>query len=132
MPAAPRRESQEESLQAALASLTDADIPPADDQWDGWPDPDFDRPAELAGLDGTDLEELAAETCGPPAPAWPLSFRSATGVPAWPADLGPRDQSGHGPGFAEGGVLDVLAAACRWPGSPPPRTTASARSATTS
>jgi Domain of unknown function (DUF222) len=110
VPAAPRQESQEEILEAALASLTDEDIPPADDEPDGWPDPDFDRPAELAGLDGAELEELAAEVCGLPAPAWPLSFRAPAGPRAWPAGFGPRDRSGDGPGFADGGVLDVLAA----------------------
>jgi uncharacterized protein DUF222 len=108
--AAPRQESQEEILQAALASLTDEDIPPADDEVDGWPDPDFDRPAELAGLDGAELEELAAEFSGPPAPAWPLSFLAPAGSQAWPAGFGPRDRSGDGPGFADGGVLDVMAA----------------------
>jgi hypothetical protein len=56
--AAPRQETQEEILEAALASLTDEDIPAA----------------------------------------------------AWPTDFGPRDRSGDGPGFADGGVLDVLAA----------------------
>jgi Domain of unknown function (DUF222) len=108
--AAPRRESQEEILQAALASLTDEDIPPDDDELDGWPDPDSDRPAELAGLDGAELEDLAAGVCGPSAPAWPLSFRDSAGAQAWPAGFGPRDRSGDGPGFADGGVLDVLAA----------------------
>ena len=29
---------------------------------------------------------------------------------AWPAGFGPRDRSGNGAGFADGGVLDVLAA----------------------
>ena len=103
-------ESQEEILEAALASLTDEDIPPADDEVDGWPDPDFDRPAELAGLDGAELDALAAEVSGPPAPAWPLSFRTQAGPEAWPAGFGPRDRSGDGAGFADGGVLDVLAA----------------------
>jgi Domain of unknown function (DUF222) len=108
--AAPRRESQEEILEAALASLTDEDIPPADDELDGWPDPDFDRPAELAGLDGSELEELAAKISGPSVPAWPLSFQAPAGTRAWPAGFGPRGRSGDGPGFADGGVLDVLAA----------------------
>jgi hypothetical protein len=35
--AAPRQESQEEILEAALASLTDEDIPPDDDELYGWP-----------------------------------------------------------------------------------------------
>jgi hypothetical protein len=109
----PRQESQEEIPEAALASLTDEDIPPADDELDGWPDPDFDRPAELMGLDGAELEALAAEVSGPPAPAWPLSFRIPAGSQAWPTGFGPRDGSGDGPGFADGGVLDVLAAGLR-------------------
>jgi hypothetical protein len=108
--AAPRQESQEEILEAALASLTDKDIPPADDELYGWPDPDFDRPAELMGLDGAELEELATEVSGPPGPAWPLSFRFPSAPQAWPAGFGPRDGSGDGPGFADGGVLDGLAA----------------------
>ena len=110
MSAAPRQESQEEILEAALASLTAGDIPPADDEVDGWPDPDFDRPAELAGLDGAELDALAAGVCGPPAPAWPLSFRTQAGPEAWPAGFGQRDGSGNGAGFADGGVLDMLAA----------------------
>ena len=110
MSAASRRESQEEILEAALASLTDADIPPADDEVYGWPDPDFDRPAALAGLDGAELEELAADASVPATPGWPLSFQAPTGPEAWPAGFGPRDESGDGPGFADGGVLDVLAA----------------------
>jgi hypothetical protein len=110
VPAAPRQESQEEILHAALASLTDEDIPPADDELDGWPDPDFDRPVELAGLDAAELEELAAKALVPPAPAWPLSFRAPTRPVAWPAVFGPRDGAGDGPGFTDGGVLDVLAA----------------------
>ena len=110
MSAASRRESQEEILDAALASLTDADIPPADDELYGWPDPEFDRPAALAGLDGAELEELAADASVPAIPGWPLSFQAPTGPEAWPAGFGSRDRSGDGPGFADGGVLDVLAA----------------------
>jgi hypothetical protein len=108
--AAPRQESQDEILEAALASLTDEDIPPDDDELYGWPDPDFDRPVELMGLDGAELEKLAAEVSSPATPAWPLSFRIPAGSQAWPAGFGPRDRSGDGPGFADGGVLDVLAA----------------------
>jgi len=108
--AASRRESQEEILEAALASLTDADIPPADDELYGWPDPDFDRPAALAGLDAAELGELAADGSVPATPGWPLSFQAPPGPEAWPAGFGPRDRSRDGPGFADGGVLDVLAA----------------------
>ena len=110
MSAAPRQESQEEILEAALASLTAEDVPPADDEVDGWPDPDFDRPAELAGLDAAELDVLAAEFCGPPVPAWPLSFRTQAGPEAWPAGFGQRDGSGNWAGFTDGGVLDMLAA----------------------
>ena len=110
MSAASRRESQEEILEAALASLTDADIPPADDELYGWPDPDFDRPAALAGLDAAELGELAADGSVPATPGWPLSFQAPPGPEAWPAGFGPRDRSRDGPGFADGGVLDVLAA----------------------
>ncbi len=92
MSAASRREPQEEILEAALASLTDADIPPADDELYGWPDPDFDRPAALAGLDGAELEELAADASVPATPGWPLSFQAPTGPEAWPAGFGPRDR----------------------------------------
>ena len=42
MTAARRPESQEQILEAAVASLAEADIPP-DDQ-DGWLDPDTGRP----------------------------------------------------------------------------------------
>jgi len=108
--AASRRESQEEILEAALASLTDADIPPADDELYGWPDPDFDRPAALAGLDAAELGELAADGSVPATPGWPLSFQAPPGPEAWPAGFGLRDRSRDGPGFADGGVLDVLAA----------------------
>ena len=44
MTSARRAESQEQILEAAVASLTEADIPP--DEQDGWPDPDADPPAE--------------------------------------------------------------------------------------
>jgi hypothetical protein len=94
--------SQEEILEAAeageaaLASLTEAGIPPDDDGPDRWTDPDCDRPDELADLMTPELEQLIAEG---PAP-----------VPEFgPAGFLPRDGSGRGAGFADGGVLDVLA-----------------------
>ena len=65
MTAARRPESQEQILEAAVASLTEADIPP--DEQDGWLDPDADPPAELAALPDAELEELLGRR---PAPAW--------------------------------------------------------------
>jgi hypothetical protein len=95
-----------------MASLTEADIPPDEDDPDAWADPDSGPPAELAGLTGAELEELLADVPARPAPpAWPLSYRSADGPDGqpWPAGFLPRDGSGHGAGFADDGVLDVLA-----------------------
>jgi hypothetical protein len=96
VPAAPHPWSQEEILEAAVASLTEADIPPAEDDLDGWAAPDYDRPDELADLMTHELEQLIAEG---PAP-----------VPEFgPAGFLPRDGSGHGAGFSDGGALDGLA-----------------------
>jgi hypothetical protein len=53
-----RPEAQEQILQAAMASLTEAYIPP-DDQ-DGWLDPDTDPPAELAAPPDAEPAELLA------------------------------------------------------------------------
>jgi hypothetical protein len=111
VPAVPQPWSQEEIL---AASLTEADIPPDQDDPDGWADPDADSgpPAELAGLTGAELEELLADVPARPAPlAWPLSYQSPDGPDGqpWPAGFLPRDGSGHGAGFADGGVLDGLA-----------------------
>ena len=92
--AAPRPESQEDILEAMLAALTEADIPPGEDEL-CCPDPDTGRPVELAGLTTADLERLLAAV---PAPvAGPL-----------PAGCLPRDGTGRGAGFADGGALDVL------------------------
>ena len=99
MPGASRSWSQEEILEAALAalaSLTEADIPPDEDGLDRWADPDCGRPDELADLMTPELEQLIAEG---PAPAPEFG----------PAGFLPRDGSGHGAGFADGGTLDVLA-----------------------
>ena len=96
MPAASQSWSQEEILEAALASLTEADIPPDEDGPDRWADPDCGRPDALADLMTPELEQLIAEG---PAP-----------VPEFgPAGFLPRDGSGRGAGFADGGTLDVLA-----------------------
>ena len=85
MSAAPHAWSQEEILAAAVASLTEADIPPDEDDLDSWADPDGDRPDELADLMTPELEQLIAEA---PAPA-----------PAFgPAGFLPRDGPGHGAG----------------------------------
>ena len=96
VPAAPHPWSQEEILAAAVASLTEADVPSDEDDLDSWADPEGDRPDDLADLMTPELEQLIA---GGPAPA-----------PAFgPAGFLPRDGSGHGAGFADGGVLDGLA-----------------------
>jgi hypothetical protein len=100
-----------------MASLTEADIPPDEDDLDGWADadPDCGPPAELADLTDAELYELLAAAPAQPAPlAWPLSYQSAEGPGGrpgqpWPAGFLPRDGSGHGAGFADGGVLDGLA-----------------------
>lgn len=57
------------------------------------PDPECGRPPELEGLSADELDAL----CIPADP--PLAF---------PGDYLPRDGSGNGTGFADGGVLDVL------------------------
>jgi hypothetical protein len=59
------------------------------------PDPDCDPPAELARLTSTELDELY--------PSAPPRYKFG------PAGFLPRDGSGHGSGFAEGGALDALA-----------------------
>jgi hypothetical protein len=88
--AAPGPETQEEILAAVLAARDECDVPAEDDSW-VIVDSDGDRPAELAGLDGAELDELLAAASSGPAGA--------------AAGRGP----GGEPGFAEGGVLDVLA-----------------------
>lgn len=50
--------SQEEILDAALATLTEADVPPDEAGIAGWAGPDCGRPDELADLTGVELEEL--------------------------------------------------------------------------
>ena len=96
MSATPHPWSQEEILEAAVASLTEADVPPAEDDLDGWAAPDYDRPDELAELMTHELEQLIAE-----GPALVPEFG--------PAGFLPRDGSGHGAGFSDGGALDGLA-----------------------
>ena len=92
--ATPAPESQDDILAAALASLTDADAPP-DDYEQALPDPDTGRPAELAGLSSAELEQLLA--------AVPAAVPEVI-----PAGCLPRDGTGRGTGFADGGPLDVL------------------------
>ncbi len=119
MPAAnPQPESQDDILAAAAASLTDADAPPDEQDYARWPDPEYAPPA---ALDDAGLAELLA---GPPAapapPGWPLTYQTPAGSLApdraagagwpWPAGFEPRDGTGGGCGFADGGALDVLAA----------------------
>jgi hypothetical protein len=108
-------ERQEDILDAALASLTERDIPP-DEAW-GWPDPDSGRPAELASLADRELAELLAVPAAAREPVWPAGSSAgdepgggrARAAEALPAGVLPRDGSGGGPGFADGGPLDVLA-----------------------
>jgi hypothetical protein len=88
--AAPRPETQEEILAAVLAARDERDIPAEDDSW-VIVDSDRDRPAELAGLDGVELDELLSA------------------APSGLAGAAAGSGSAGGPGFAEGGVLDVLA-----------------------
>jgi hypothetical protein len=57
--AAPRPETQEEILAAVLTARDVRDIPAEDDSW-VIVDSDGDRPAELDGLDGAELDELLA------------------------------------------------------------------------
>src|SRR5487761_108845 len=86
--------SQQELSDEHVAALTAADIPPEDADWDP-EEADSGRPAELAGLPAEDLAELlAAQPERVPGPV--------------PAGCLPRDGSGGGAGFADGGVLDTL------------------------
>src|SRR5487761_1349650 len=94
VPTAAPQPSQEEMLEAALAALTEADVPPRQDE-PCWSDPDTGRPAELASLTTAELEQLIAAV---PAPAPEVI----------PAGCLPRDGTGRGAGFADGGALDVL------------------------
>jgi hypothetical protein len=104
--------TQEEILAERMAALTAADIPPDDDAA-GWDDGDTGRPAELAALDGNGWDELLAAAAPVlpgvrDEPSWPADPPDRAGD-AWPAGFGPRDRSGGGTGFADGGALDVLA-----------------------
>ena len=89
--AAPLPQSQEDILAAALAVLTEADIPPGDDAW-MVPDPDTGRPAELAGLTTAELDQMIS--AGTARDAQALAAPAGTGCMA---------------GFAQDEVLDVLA-----------------------
>ena len=92
----------DDDLAAAVAALTEADIPPAG-EWFAVPDPDTCCPAEYAGLCSAELEELIA--AGPePVPD------------IGPAGAIPRDRAGGGlpggvplAGFGQDGVLDLAA-----------------------
>jgi Domain of unknown function (DUF222) len=94
MAAGRQQPSQDDILEAALAALSEADIPP-DEDCPAWPDPDSGPPPELANLTTPELEELIAAQPAPAAEIGPTGF--------WP-----RDRSGGGCGFADGGELDVL------------------------
>ena len=103
MTAARRPEPREQILEAAVASLTEADIPPAEQ--DGWLDPDADPPADLIALPDAELEELlAAAPARPPPPPWPLSYPDpgGPGGAPWPAGSGPEDGTGAAARFASG------------------------------
>jgi hypothetical protein len=86
--------SRDDILETALAALPEDEIPPDEDCL-GWPDPDSGPPPELADLTTPELEELIATQPAPVADIGPAGF--------WP-----RDRSGGGCGFADGGELDVL------------------------
>ncbi len=136
MPAAdPQPESQEEILLAAQAALTDA--PPAEDDYTRWPDPENAPHDELADLTDAELADVLA---GPPSAAarlsgWPLTYLTPAGSlrPGaagggggwpWPAGFEPRDGTGGGCGFADGGALarwTCWPPGWRWPGSPTTR-----------
>ena len=94
------------------------EIPP-EFGWD-WPDPDCGRPPELAGLTYEELDALPATI---PAryrePAWPIDLPgpeaaagqlAGSGASVAPLECWPRDGSGGGVGFADGGVLDTAPA----------------------
>ena len=83
--------SRDDILETALAALAEDDIPP-DEDCPGWADPDCGPPPELAGLTTPELDELIAAR---PAPAAEIG----------PAGFLPRDGSGGGCGFADGGEL---------------------------
>jgi hypothetical protein len=92
VPAADPR-SQEDIPAEELAALLD--LPPPGD--DDWPDPEDDTscPAEYAHLTFPEIDELLDAQ---PAP-----------VPEFgPAGCMPRDGTGRGAGFADGGALDTL------------------------
>ena len=86
--------SRDDILETALAALAEDDTPPDEDCL-GWQDPDCAPPPELAGLSTPELDELIAAQPAPVAETGPAGFL-------------PRDRSGGGYGFADGGELDVL------------------------
>ncbi len=101
---------------AHAAPLFEQDISPGDaDDPAFWLDPDTGFPAELADLTDAGLSELleAPAPHQPPVPGWPLSYRTpclAAGETMSPTGFPPRDRTGGGTGFADGEVLDGLAA----------------------
>ena len=95
MPAASKPEPGDDGLAAVTAALTEADIPPDDADWAALDDPDAGRPAELAGLSFAELTELMAAS--PTLVTGPI-----------PAGCLPRDGTGCGAGFGDGGPLDTL------------------------
>jgi Domain of unknown function (DUF222) len=119
--AAPQDESREDFLEAALAALL---VLPPHDHDACWSDPDAALSLELTRLGDAELAGPLGEvfpddpepSAGPPshqspaAPAWPLSYQSSSGPGGapWPAGFVPRDRTGGGTGFSDGGPLDVL------------------------
>jgi hypothetical protein len=98
-------QSQDDILDAALAALTEADIPRRSGP--GRPDPDADPPAELVSRPDAELDDLLAGAAARSAPpSWPLSYQApgGQGGAAWPAGFGPRDGTGGRTGFAGGTV----------------------------
>ena len=99
------------SWPAALASLTDADAPPDEQDHASWPDPDTGRPVELAGADHRGAG--AADRRGP-------GCRCRRSIPA---GCLPPDGTGRGvPGSPTVARWTCWSRGCRWPGSPTTRT----------
>src|SRR5216683_136432 len=94
--------AQEAVLEAELAAVDPRrEIPPDEDGWD-WPDPDSAPPEDLADVPAEILFGLLT------AADWAGTAAGRLGG-VIPAGFLPRDGSGHGTGFADGGPPDTLA-----------------------